>query len=59
MVMWPILAIVYYRLAQREEGDMEAEFGDAYHVDKTRTGMFLPKLFNRSTQPQQMIKENM
>lgn len=47
LIMWPILAVVYYRLALREERDMEAEFGDAYRTYKTRTGMFLPRLFGR------------
>jgi protein-S-isoprenylcysteine O-methyltransferase Ste14 len=49
LVMWPILLIVYYRLARREEHDMETEFGDAYRAYKARTGMFLPRLFGRRT----------
>ena len=42
--MWPILMMVYYRLARKEEQDMEKEFGDAYVEYKRRTGMFLPAL---------------
>jgi protein-S-isoprenylcysteine O-methyltransferase Ste14 len=44
LIMWPLLLAIYYRLARREEADMEAEFGDAYRAYKARTGMFLPRL---------------
>jgi protein-S-isoprenylcysteine O-methyltransferase Ste14 len=44
LIMWPILMMVYYRLARKEEQDMEKEFGDAYVEYKRRTGMFLPAL---------------
>jgi protein-S-isoprenylcysteine O-methyltransferase Ste14 len=44
LIMWPLLLVIYYRLARREEADMEAEFGDAYRAYKARTGMFLPRL---------------
>ncbi|NTU75937.1 MAG: isoprenylcysteine carboxylmethyltransferase family protein [Anaerolineaceae bacterium] len=43
LLMWPMLAVVYYRLAKKEEADMEAEFGTSYVVYKQRTGMFLPR----------------
>jgi protein-S-isoprenylcysteine O-methyltransferase Ste14 len=42
LVMWPILFLLYYRLAKREEADMEAEFGDAYRQYRQRTSMFVP-----------------
>jgi protein-S-isoprenylcysteine O-methyltransferase Ste14 len=45
LIMWPVMAVLYYRLAKREEGDMEAEFGRQYQEYKARTGMFLPRLF--------------
>lgn len=51
LIMWPLLLWIYYRLARREEKDMEAEFGDAYRSYKARTGMFLPRLLSR--QPRQ------
>jgi protein-S-isoprenylcysteine O-methyltransferase Ste14 len=47
LIMYPLLLVLYYRLARREEADMEAEFGDAYRQYKARTGMFLPRLFRR------------
>jgi hypothetical protein len=42
LLMWPILAVIYYRLARREEADMRAEFGTAYDEYAEKTGMFLP-----------------
>lgn len=44
LIMWPILAVLYYRLARKEEAEMRAEFGTAYIVYKRRTGMFFPRL---------------
>jgi protein-S-isoprenylcysteine O-methyltransferase Ste14 len=40
--MWPILVVLYVRLAMKEEADMEAEFGQAYRQYKARTFMFIP-----------------
>jgi protein-S-isoprenylcysteine O-methyltransferase Ste14 len=42
LIMYPILLVIYYRLAKREEADMEAEFGDAYRQYRERTSMFIP-----------------
>jgi protein-S-isoprenylcysteine O-methyltransferase Ste14 len=42
LIMWPILMLLYYRLAKREEKDMEKEFGNQYVEYKKRTAMFLP-----------------
>ena len=52
LVMWPILVVIYYRLARMEEGHMQEQFGQAYHAYKAQTGMFLPKLFHRPSNPQ-------
>ena len=30
LIMWPLLIFQYYRLARREERDMEREFGEEY-----------------------------
>jgi protein-S-isoprenylcysteine O-methyltransferase Ste14 len=47
--MWPVLAVIYYRLARREEADMREEFGAAYDEYAEKTGMFLPtKALRRS-----------
>lgn len=44
LIMWPILLIVYYRLARKEEQEMMQEFGEQYVAYKKQTGMFLPKV---------------
>ena len=42
--MWPILMIAYYRLARREEREMEARYGQAYFQYRARTPMLIPSL---------------
>lgn len=44
LIMWPIMAILYYRLAKKEEGYMVDEFGQNYIEYRQKTGMFLPAL---------------
>ena len=44
LIMWPIMAVLYYRLAKKEEAEMEQNFGPAYQDYRERTGMFLPRL---------------
>jgi methanethiol S-methyltransferase len=44
LVMFPILAWMYVRLARSEEREVMAEFGDAYRRYADRTPAFLPKL---------------
>jgi hypothetical protein len=44
LIMWPIMAVLYYRLARKEEADMEQEFGQQYVDYKRATGMFLPRI---------------
>lgn len=51
LLMWPLLFLIYYRLARREEREMEAEFGAAYRAYKARTGMFLPRLWGTASSP--------
>ena len=48
LIMWPILFRLYYRLAKKEERDMEKEFGADYKEYKKNTGMFLPVLKNNN-----------
>ncbi len=45
LVMWPVMAFLYYRLAKKEEGDMLVEFGQQYSQYMQQTGRFLPRLF--------------
>ena len=42
--MWPILMFMYYRLARREEKEMETQFGDQYATYRRQVPMFLPRL---------------
>jgi len=44
---WPLLILVYYRLARREEREVETQFGDAYRRYKARVPMFVPKIWIR------------
>jgi protein-S-isoprenylcysteine O-methyltransferase Ste14 len=46
LLMWPLLVIQYCRLAQREEDEMAAEFGNKYLAYRDRVPMFIPKLKN-------------
>jgi protein-S-isoprenylcysteine O-methyltransferase Ste14 len=42
LIMWLVMAVLYYRLARREEREMEAEFGEAYRRYLRETSMFVP-----------------
>jgi protein-S-isoprenylcysteine O-methyltransferase Ste14 len=42
LIMWPILAILYYRLARKEEKKIEQKFGREYVGYKAKVPMFLP-----------------
>lgn len=41
-LMWPVLILAYYRLAKKEEEDMEREFGKAYREYKEKAPMCIP-----------------
>lgn len=43
-IMWPTLAFLYYRLAKKEEEEMEKKFGERYREYKRRVPMFIPFL---------------
>ncbi len=43
LVMFPILVFMYVRLAQREEKDARAEFGDVYTRYELNTPAFFPR----------------
>jgi protein-S-isoprenylcysteine O-methyltransferase Ste14 len=51
VLMSPILFVVYYRLAMREEHEMEAQFGQAYLDYKSTVPAFLPRLSTRIARP--------
>jgi len=41
-LMWPILAVLYYRLAKEEEKELEKKFGKEYLEYKRKVPMFIP-----------------
>jgi protein-S-isoprenylcysteine O-methyltransferase Ste14 len=45
LIMWPVILVMYYQLAKKEEADMVKEFGDEYVEYRKRTKMFLPFIF--------------
>lgn len=47
ILMWPILMVVYYRLARREERVCEEQFGEAYRAYKAQVPAFVPRLFRK------------
>ena len=49
LIMWPILTFLYYRLAKREEKEMEKEFGNQYLEYKRTTSMFIPFRWQKNT----------
>jgi protein-S-isoprenylcysteine O-methyltransferase Ste14 len=44
LIMWPILIFAYYRLALREEKEVEMQFGREFLDYKRRVPAFIPKL---------------
>ena len=49
LVMFPILLLMYGRLAVTEEADMRVRFGDAYESYVQRTPRFFPRMGQGST----------
>ena len=43
IIMFPILLYMYYRLAKKEERDMEVEFGQEYRQYLKQTPRFIPR----------------
>lgn len=43
-IMFPILLLMYYKLAKSEESEMREQFGDEYNRYTASVPMFLPKL---------------
>jgi protein-S-isoprenylcysteine O-methyltransferase Ste14 len=49
LIMYPILLILYYRLARREEQQVLKEYGDSYLKYKEATPMFFPIKFSTAS----------
>ena len=44
LLMWPVLAVTYFRLARREEAELLTRFGERYHAYAAVTPRFLPRI---------------
>jgi methanethiol S-methyltransferase len=53
LAMFPVLVVMYARLAILEERDMRAQFGNTYKAYAERTPRFVPRLSAPSATPQQ------
>ena len=42
--MLPVLLVIYYRLAKKEEAEALAQFGDEYRGYQATSGMFWPRI---------------
>jgi protein-S-isoprenylcysteine O-methyltransferase Ste14 len=51
LAMFPVLTVMYVKLAKSEERDVIAEFGDAYTAYAANTPAFIPKLGRVFSQP--------
>ncbi len=47
LAMWPVLVIMYYRLAKREEQEAKVAFGERFEEYKSRTPMFFPSVIKK------------
>ena len=43
-ILWPVLALLYYRQAKREEAMLIEKFGERFREYANKTPMFLPKI---------------
>jgi protein-S-isoprenylcysteine O-methyltransferase Ste14 len=44
LILWPVLVLLYYRLAKEEEKSMEDKFGEEYREYKRTVPMFIPRV---------------
>jgi hypothetical protein len=44
LLLWPVLVVIYYRLAKEEDKKMEERFGEEYRKYKHKVPMFIPRL---------------
>jgi protein-S-isoprenylcysteine O-methyltransferase Ste14 len=47
--MFPVLVLMYFRLAIQEERESEARFGDAWREYASHTPRFIPRLYGDDT----------
>jgi len=44
LILWPILMVAYYRLAMREEKELQQHFGEEFVEYRTRVSAFIPRI---------------
>ena len=49
LAMWPVLVVMYYRLAKKEEKEAMEAFGERYEAYKRQTPMFIPSIKKLNT----------
>jgi protein-S-isoprenylcysteine O-methyltransferase Ste14 len=49
VLLWPILAILYYRLAKEEDKELEERFGEEYRKYKRMVPMLIPRMHRART----------
>ena len=57
VVMFPILVVIYARLARREERDVRATFGPAWDAYAAETPAFIPRLIARRPPPHAPLEQ--
>ena len=49
LLLWPVLTVVYYRLAKDEDKEIEEQFGEQFREYKRTVPAFLPRLRTKTT----------
>jgi protein-S-isoprenylcysteine O-methyltransferase Ste14 len=49
VLLWPVLVVVYWRLAKEEDKDIEERFGEEFREYKRRVPGFLPRLRTKTS----------
>ena len=49
LAMWPVLVVMYYKLAKKEEKEAMEAFGERYEEYKRQTPMFIPSIKKLNT----------
>ena len=47
LLLWPLLAILYYRLAREEAKEMEEKFGEKFRIYEQNVPLFIPRFRKR------------
>ncbi|MFN3347358.1 methyltransferase family protein [Pseudorhodoplanes sp.] len=50
-LMLPVLLVMYWRLAKREEREVEAQFGEAYRRYAEQVAAFIPRFYRLTKGP--------